>query len=638
MADRRSFPFRFWTSTQRRITPRPPASPPTSVSTRAPSPKIEAPTDSQPTTVATNPASTTAASFKAPPTSEPENQEPGPSTSPVSTTAASFMTPPTSEPEKQEPGPSTITNEPTTTPSREVQTAIQSINDATPTNLVDEPQTSSLSRSTSQSRALSQLASPSRRTSQSRSPPQPLSPSRVSPKTRSPTSSPSPKASQTPSTPQKKSLPRSPSHLTSRSPKLASSPSIKRVQPTSPSKESKRSISQSNIASFIPNEEEPKPAASQHEPVELQQQADNKNDNIHNSSGLSTNETNITHEMEVVPPIVSDVGTTTAPAQHRKSSEPSQNLDTPNLNDEHEPILESSSNPEETKEVKVVVEQVMKTENMEETEKEVNGFLTPKSGSEAHTTKNLHTGSDSDPMHVEKQEMKQGTALENAEHSAQPRGENVPLYKEIREDLSTFVNKMAIGDPKSGVHDKPISVITLAGENRGASMHMGSDSSRTEGQIHIHRSYKIDPIESSDTTTDLESHSKHANKMESPRTLEDQPAEAYVNNNAQSINNSLVFNCSISERNPGVHMVFANVPKEFIESRDKIMATNIQKAEFSTTTAEKVMYEPGIRRRCLQGLFLEPRDSETEDMEKPRRHGYRVGCKTRGKDDETDAL
>ncbi|XP_073286029.1 uncharacterized protein [Primulina huaijiensis] len=338
--------------------------------------------------------------------------------------------------------------------------------------------------------------------------------------------------------------------------------------------------------------------------------------------------------MEVVPPIVSDVGNTTAPAQHQKSSEPSQKQDTPDLNYEHE----SSANPEETKEVKVVVEQVTKTKNMEEIEKEINGFLTPKSGSEAQKTKNLHTGSDSDPMHVEKEEMKQGMALEKDEQSTQPRGENVPLYKEIREGLSTFVNKMSFGDPKSGVHDKPLSVITLAGENRGASMHLGSDSSRTEGPIHIHRSYKIDPIESSDTTTDLESHSKHANKMESPRTLEDQPPETYVNNNAQSINNSLVFNSSISERNPGVHMVFANIPKESIESRDKIMAPTIQKAEFSTTTAEKVMYKPRIRRRCLQGLFLEPSDSETEDMEKPKHHGCRVRCKTTGKDDEINPL
>ncbi|XP_073282449.1 uncharacterized protein [Primulina huaijiensis] len=571
MAARRSFPFRFWTSKQRRITPRPPASPPQSVSTRIPSPKIEAPTDSQPATVAT------------------------------STTAASFKTPPASEPENQEPGPSTITNEPVTPPSREVQTAIQSTNDATPTNLVDEPRTSSISRSTSQSRALSQPASPSRRTSQSRSPPQPLFPSRVSPKTRS---SPPPKASQTPPTPKKKLLPRSPSHLTSRSPKLASSPSIKRVQPDS---QSKRSSSKSNVSSFHP--------------------ADIKNDNVHNSSGLSTNETNITHnEMEVVLPILSDLGITTTPAQHRKPSQPSQKLDTPNLNDEREPISESSVNSEESKEVKVVVlEQVKKTENMEETEKEINGFLTPKSGSESHTTKNLDTGGDSDPMHVEKQEMKQGTTLGNDKQSDQPRGENVPLYQEIREDLSTFINKMAIGDPKSGVHDKPVSVITLAGENRGASMHLGSDSSRTEGPIHIHRSYKIDPNESPDTTTDLESHSKHASKMKNPRTLEDQPAESYVNNNAQSINNSLVFNCSISERNPGVHMVLANVPKEYIESRNKTKVRNIQKAESSKTTAEKVMHKPRIRRRCLQGLFLEPSDSETEDMEKSRRHGCRVG-------------
>ncbi|XP_073139959.1 uncharacterized protein [Henckelia pumila] len=605
MADRKSFPFRFWTSNQRRVTPRPAASAPQSVSARTPAPKVEAPTNSQPTT------------------------------SPASSSAASFKTPSTSEPENQESGTSTITNEPTTPPTREVQTAIQSTEDANPTNFVVEPQNSSLSRSTSQSRALSQPASPSRRTSQSRTPPQPLSPSRVSPKARSPVSSPPPTASQMPSTPQKKPVPRSPS---SRSPKLASSPSINRVQPNSPSKESKRSSSKSNTSSIIPNDEEPKPASYQQEPIELQQPANVKNDFFHDSSSLSTDERNITHnEMEVAPLILSNAGTkTTTPAEHRKPSEPSQNLDTIDLNDEREPISGSSVNPEETKEVKVVTEQVMKTDDMDETEKEINGFLAPKSGSEAHTTMNIDTGTDSNPMHVEKEELKQDRTFGKDEQSAQPRGENVPLHKEIRGNLSTFVNKMAIGDQKNGVHDKPVSVITLAGENRGASMHLGPDSSRTEGPIHIHRSYKIEGNESPDTTTDLESHSKNAKIMDSPRILEDQPAEAYVNNNAQSINNSLVFNCSISERNPGVHMVFANIPKEYIESGDKIKTTNVQKAEFSATTAEKVMHKPRIRRRCLQGLFLESSDSETEDTENPRRHGCRVGCKTRGDDDRID--
>ncbi|KZV28865.1 hypothetical protein F511_13660 [Dorcoceras hygrometricum] len=459
---------------------------------------------------------------------------------------------------------------------------IQSKDNATnPTNPVDhEPQTSS------------PAATPSHPTSQSRSPQKPSQ------------------------TPRKKPL--------SRSPKLPSSPSsIKRVQPNSPPK---RSVSKSNVASFM---DKPKPATSQHEPLQLQQPADIKKDNVHDTNGLSTNLTNITlNEKELVPPFYSDGGTTTIPTQTRK---PSQSLDTSNQNEEHVLVPESSVNPEETEEVKVVVEQVMKKENMEDSEKETNGFLTSRTGSEARTTKNLDTGSFSNPIHVEKEEMKPGTTPTNDKQSAQPRGVNVPLHQEIKEDLSTFLNKMASGDPKISVHDKPVSVITLAGENRGASMHLGSDSSSSDGPIHIHRSYKIDHNELSAKTMDLESHSKHANKENNPGTLEDQPAETYVNNNAQSINNSLVFNCSISERNPGVHLVLANVPKESVESR-----ANIQKAEFSKTTAEKVTYEPRIRRRCLQGLFLEPSDSETEHMEKPRRHGCRVGCQTMVEDDNID--
>ncbi|KAL0325808.1 UNVERIFIED_CONTAM: hypothetical protein Sradi_5150100 [Sesamum radiatum] len=222
---------------------------------------------------------------------------------------------------------------------------------------------------------------------------------------------------------------------------------------------------------------------------------------------------------------------------------------------------------------------------------------------------------------------------ETQEILARPSGEHVALHKDIRDDLSTFVNRVTTGDPKTSINDKPVSVITLAGENRGASMQMGSNSSRIEGPVHIHRGYKINPDETAEATTDGEGSSNKGKKSEDAKTTEDPPKEVYVNNNAQGINNSIVFNVSITERNPGVHISVAHAPKESIQSTDKGGPPETRRAEFNMNRMERQTYEPSIRRRCLRGLFLEPNDSDPENPEKPRRHGCRVGCQQRDKKD-----
>ncbi|KAL6574339.1 hypothetical protein OROHE_001243 [Orobanche hederae] len=187
-----------------------------------------------------------------------------------------------------------------------------------------------------------------------------------------------------------------------------------------------------------------------------------------------------------------------------------------------------------------------------------------------------------------------------------------------------FVSRVTIGDPKKATNDRNASIITLAGENRGACMQMGPNSSK-EGPLHIHRGYKINPDESAETNTDGEGSSK--------KSTEYQPTEVYVNCNVQGINNSIVSNVSIEEKSPGVHRVVTHAPKEPIQSAKKISPLETRKAEFNMSHVEKLTYEPTIRRRCLRGLLLEQSDSDQENPEKPRRHGCRVGCKL--KENET---
>ncbi|XP_075093039.1 uncharacterized protein LOC107818539 isoform X1 [Nicotiana tabacum] len=191
----------------------------------------------------------------------------------------------------------------------------------------------------------------------------------------------------------------------------------------------------------------------------------------------------------------------------------------------------------------------------------------------------------------------QKTAVSNEAH--------IPIHKEIKDNISKVLNR--VGTQKTG--KTAVNVITLAGDNRGASMQLGSDSSTKGGRIHIHRGYKINPNESADATTDGEGSSK---------TKEDQTLAAYINCNVQGINNSIVFNSSITERDPGVHMSIPRMPSEPVHSS----LFEAHKAEFSVTPART------IRRRCLRGLFLESSDS---DPDKPRRHGCRVGCNEKKK-------
>lgn len=223
---------------------------------------------------------------------------------------------------------------------------------------------------------------------------------------------------------------------------------------------------------------------------------------------------------------------------------------------------------------------------------------------------------------------------ENRQKPAIPNGQRVPLHKELRDDISKFVHKMAIGDSKNPKDEKPVSVITLAGENRGASMHLGSESGKREGAVHIHRGYKLNPDNSTEATTDGEGRwSKDVSTEE-----DHQATEAYINNNTQGLNNSLVSNTYITERNPGVHLVLSHNLKDSIISNERTGSLETRRAEFNITPARNLTYEPRIRRRCLRGLLMEPSDSDPDNPEKPQRHGCLYACGEKNKDNQTDVL
>lgn len=175
----------------------------------------------------------------------------------------------------------------------------------------------------------------------------------------------------------------------------------------------------------------------------------------------------------------------------------------------------------------------------------------------------------------------------------------------MKDDVTNFANKVATVNPTTATQfptdDKTVSVVTLAGDNRGATMHVAgsySQPTRKKGSIHnIHR-------------TKEEEEEK------------DEAGKAYVNSNIQSMNNSLMVQGSINGRDPGVRVILPEKPepqvKQGLENRE---------AEVKMVSrVERLTYQPMVRRRCLRGLLVEPSDSDPDNPDKPRRHGCKVSC------------
>ncbi|GAA0151405.1 hypothetical protein LIER_10132 [Lithospermum erythrorhizon] len=198
------------------------------------------------------------------------------------------------------------------------------------------------------------------------------------------------------------------------------------------------------------------------------------------------------------------------------------------------------------------------------------------------------------------------------------KGEEFPFIKVTKNDKPQLGQIKTRGDEVHSREERAISVITLAGENKGATMEIGSGSSIRDQGLPIHRGYKMNQDETIESSTHAE---QNPNKMDTNKNKanDDHASEMYMNSNIQNINNSIMFNSSITERDPGVHVVRSMESNKKANNKKKIT----HKAEMNVTKSNKLTYEPpNVRRRCLRGLLLESSDS---DADKPRRHGCRVG-------------
>ncbi|KAK9756323.1 hypothetical protein RND81_01G088900 [Saponaria officinalis] len=202
--------------------------------------------------------------------------------------------------------------------------------------------------------------------------------------------------------------------------------------------------------------------------------------------------------------------------------------------------------------------------------------------------------------------------------------EKAALDKEAKKDLPKIMHKQGTRQDKHAWNEKPLSIITLTGENTGATMQLSPEPSKRERPIHIHRGYKARLDGSADNVADG-AESSRSRKKTNTKVKDETRKKLYVNNNVQGINNSLVFKSSVTERNPGAHVVLSHDAAVFAKSGKEVETCDTHKAEVRPAPAERLTYAPRIRRRCLRGLLLESSDSDLGNPEKPQHHGCRAG-------------
>lgn len=115
-----------------------------------------------------------------------------------------------------------------------------------------------------------------------------------------------------------------------------------------------------------------------------------------------------------------------------------------------------------------------------------------------------------------------------------------------KESEGEDVRKLNIRHPRHAGSDHATSIITLAGENEGASMYIGRKISREAGIQKEHQIDEHPSAEEGDGKNEI-----------SHQTSNEVASITGVNSNVQSVNNSLLRESSCSQGDPGVHFFFS---------------------------------------------------------------------------------
>ncbi|XP_074564911.1 uncharacterized protein LOC141821385 [Curcuma longa] len=152
-------------------------------------------------------------------------------------------------------------------------------------------------------------------------------------------------------------------------------------------------------------------------------------------------------------------------------------------------------------------------------------------------------------------------------------------------DGNELAQKLNIEQSLQGGSEHGISIITLAGENSGASMHIGR---KTLDTARSRRGSTVEEHPSAGSKVN-----DKAPKMES---TEVPSISTSVNSNVQSINNSLIHESSCTQEDPGVHLIFSTKPAEFANSKDEIRPIQSLQSAFHTNPAKSLTNQTSIKK------------------------------------------
>ncbi|GLJ19487.1 hypothetical protein SUGI_0351930 [Cryptomeria japonica] len=202
---------------------------------------------------------------------------------------------------------------------------------------------------------------------------------------------------------------------------------------------------------------------------------------------------------------------------------------------------------------------------------------------------------------------------------AAPTKSKKALQEEMQDDISDLVSRLTKLNSlrKADEGEGGVKVITLAGENRGATMDFGSEN----GLVDIHRGYKLNQDAQNKDGLNAKPESKEG---------------TYVNSNVQGINNSIMYNSSCPNRDPGVHMGLSKMSHEqdHGKSPKKGKSIDLKPPEISISRLPPPP-DPPVKRRCLRAMFLESSSDSSPERSrdrtpKQRRHGCRYECQGHG--------
>ncbi|KAI3693426.1 hypothetical protein L6452_33261 [Arctium lappa] len=154
------------------------------------------------------------------------------------------------------------------------------------------------------------------------------------------------------------------------------------------------------------------------------------------------------------------------------------------------------------------------------------------------------------------------------ETKEKPKGSNdgTDLRRHMARDTRNPINGATKKPEASKKHldseDLGMRIVTIAGENRGAIMDLtpfGSNKTHKFGSLHakIDNRHASSDGEKSGTNSDGKSKAKNKNQKSKSSPL---MSGSVVNSNVQGVNNSILYNCSTTHHDPGIHLSLSRKP------------------------------------------------------------------------------